>query len=213
MDVIGVDPTSAEVPRRALRVLGEGGLVAFPTDTFYALGADAQNEAAVARVFTAKRRPPGDPLPVLVADQEQWRPLVVDLPEGALRLAARFWPGPLTIVCRAAPGVPRVLVGGGGSLGVRQPALPVAIGLCRAFGGPVVGTSANRHGHPAPTTAVQVALDLGTAVDLILDGGPCPLARPSTVVDVTRTPPIVVRAGGIPLEAVQGVIGEVAAVR
>ncbi|HYM90157.1 MAG TPA: L-threonylcarbamoyladenylate synthase [bacterium] len=213
MDVIGVDPASEEVPRRAVRVLGEGGLVAFPTDTFYALGANARDETAVARVFAAKRRPREAPLPVLIADREQWRALVADLPEVAMRLAARFWPGALTIVCRCGPGIPPVLVGGGNAIGVRQPALPVAIGLCRAFGRPIVGTSANVHGSPAPTTAVQVALDLGEAVDLILDGGRCPLARPSTVIDVTRTPPVVVRVGAVPLEAVREVLGEVAVAR
>jgi L-threonylcarbamoyladenylate synthase len=210
MDVIGVDPASDEVPRRALRVLGDGGLVAFPTDTFYALGADARNEAAVERVFAAKRRPRGEPMPVLVADQEQWRAVVADLPAAALLLADRFWPGALTIVCRRGPGVPPALVGGGEAIGVRQPALPVAIGVCRAFGGPVVGTSANIHRIPAPITAAQVALDLGAAVDLILDGGRCPLARPSTVVDVTRTPPVVVRAGVVPLAALREVLGQVA---
>ncbi|TMJ09603.1 MAG: Sua5/YciO/YrdC/YwlC family protein, partial [Bacillati bacterium ANGP1] len=100
MDVIGVDPASEEVPRRAVQVLSGGGLVAFPTDTFYALGANARDEAAVARVFAAKQRPRGHPLPVLVADREQWRMVVADLPEAGLLLADRFWPGALTIVCR-----------------------------------------------------------------------------------------------------------------
>jgi len=210
MDVIGVDPASEEVPRRAVQVLSGGGLVAFPTDTFYALGADARDEAAVVRVFAAKQRPRGQPLPVLVADREQWRTVVADLPEAGLLLADRFWPGALTIVCRRGPGIPPALVGGGDAIGVRQPALPVAVGLCRAFGGPVVGTSANVHSIPAPITATQVALDLGAEVNLILDGGRCPLARPSTVVDVTRTPPVVVRAGVVTLAALREVLGAVA---
>ena len=126
-------------------------------------------------------------------------------------LADRFWPGALTIVCRRAPGIPPALVGGGDAIGVRQPALPVAVGLCRAFGGPVVGTSANVHTNPAPITATQVALDLAAEVNLILDGGRCPLARPSTVVDVTRTPPVVVRAGVVTLAALREVLGAVAA--
>ena len=210
MEIIGVDPMSQDVPRRALQTLREGGLVAFPTDTFYALGAVAADEAAVARVFAAKRRPPGEPLPVLVADRDQWRRLVADLPQIAVRLADRFWPGPLTIVCRLAPSVPRLLAGGGETIGVRQPGLPIAAAICRALGTPVVGTSANTHGLPAPVTAAQVALDLGSDVDMILDGGRCPLARPSTVVDVTRTPPVVVRAGAVPVETVREVLGQVA---
>lgn len=209
MTIIGVDPSSLDVPPRAIRALAAGELVAFPTDTFYALGAAAQDEVAVLRVFAAKRRPREDPLPVFVADRDQWRALVVDLSPAALRLADRFWPGALTIVCRRGPGVPAVLAGGGETMGVRQPALPIAVGLCRALGGPVVGTSANRHGMPAAATAAQVALDLGDEVDLILDGGRCPLARPSTVIDVTRTPPVIVRAGVVSIDAVREVVGEV----
>ncbi len=213
MDIIGVDPASLDVPRRALRVLRLGGLVAFPTDTYYALGAVAQDEIAVARVFAVKRRPRGEPLPVLVADRDQWRTVVGDLPDAALRLADRFWPGALTIVCRRAPDTPPALAGGGGTIGVRQPALQAAVGLCRALGGPIVGTSANTHGAPAPVTAAQVARDLGAEVDMILDGGRCPHGRPSTVIDLTRTPPAVVRVGVVPVEAVRGVIGEVEAPR
>jgi L-threonylcarbamoyladenylate synthase len=208
MDIIGVDPADLDVPPRALRVLRKGGLVAFPTDTFYALGAAALDEDAVARVFVAKRRPRGEPLPVFVADRDQWRALVDDLPETARRLADRFWPGALTIVCRRGSKTPTVLAGGGETIGVRQPALPIAVGLCRALGGPIVGTSANTHGMPAPVTAAQVVLDLGAEVDLILDGGRCALARPSTVIDVTRTPPVIVRAGAVPSEVVTKVLGE-----
>ena len=213
MEVIGVDPGSQDAPRRALHALRAGGLVAFPTDTYYALGAAATDEAAVARVFAVKRRPPGEPLPLLVADRAQWRGLVAELPDIALRLADRFWPGALTIVCRRAASVLLMLAGGGETIGVRQPGHPVALGLCQALGVPVVGTSANTHGMPSPITALQVALDLGSGVDLILDGGRCPLAQPSTVVDVTRTPPVIVRAGAIPLESVSAVLGEVVAVR
>lgn len=209
LTIIGVDPASLGVPLRAVRVLRESGLVAFPTDTFYALGAAALDEDAVTRVFVAKQRPRGEPLPVFVADRDQWRTLVADLPEAARRLADRFWPGALTIVCRRGPKTPPVLAGGGDTIGVRQPALPIAVGLCRALGGPVVGTSANTHGMPAPVTAAQVAFDLGAELDLILDGGRCPLARPSTVIDVTRTPPVIVRAGVVPIEAVREVLGEV----
>jgi len=209
MDIIGVDPASQDAPPRAIRLLAGGRLVAFPTDTFYALGANAQDESAVMRVFAAKRRPPAEPLPVFVADRGQWRALVVDLPDAARRLADRFWPGALTIVCRRAPQVPALLAGGGETIGIRQPALPVALGLCRALGGPIVGTSANRHGGPAPVTAIQVVLEMGAEMDMILDGGRCPLARPSTVIDITRHPAMLVRAGAIPLEAVREIIGDV----
>jgi L-threonylcarbamoyladenylate synthase len=211
MQVIGIDPGREDPPRRARDLLLRGGLVAFPTDTYYALGGAVFDAEAVARVFAAKRRPPADALPVLVADREQWRSVVADLPDIALRLADRFWPGALTIVCRRAPHLPPALTGGGETIGVRQANLPVALGLCRAAGQAITGTSANTHGMPAPVMASQVALDLAEAVDLILDGGRCPLARPSTVIDVTRTPPAIVRAGAIDVDALREVLGEVAA--
>lgn len=203
MQIIGIDPESADVPVRAVRVLLAGGIVAFPTDTYYALGAVVWNGAAVARVVAAKRRPAGDPLSALVADRDQWRAVAADLPEAALRLADRFWPGALTIVCRAAPHLPPALTGGGGTIGARLPRSAAAVGLCRAVGAPLSGTSANTHGRPAPITAVEVALDLGSAVDLILDGGRCPVAQPSTVVDLTETPPRIVRAGAIGSDALR----------
>ncbi|HEV2280825.1 MAG TPA: L-threonylcarbamoyladenylate synthase [bacterium] len=211
LQVIGVHPASQDVPRQALRILLDGGLVAFPTDTYYALGAAALDGEAVARVFATKRRPHTEPLPVFVADTGQWRMLVPDLPEIALRLAERFWPGPLTIVCRRAPHLPPLLAGGGETIAVRQPGSVIAVALCRALGMPITGTSANTHGVPAPVTAIEVGMDLGGSVDLILDGGACPGGHPSTVVDVTRTPPVIVRAGGVTLEELREVIGPLAA--
>jgi len=213
MRIIGVDAGSTDVPLQAVRVLHDGGLVAFPTDTYYALGAASGNAAALARVFAAKHRPPEDPLPVLVADRDQWRAVVDVLPAAALVLADRFWPGALTIVCPRARHLPPALTGGGDTIGARQPRAAVALGLCGAAGTALVGTSANRHGRPAPTTAVEVALDLGDAVDLILDGGRCPLAQPSTVVDVTQTPPRIVRAGAIGADALREVLAGAAAGR
>jgi L-threonylcarbamoyladenylate synthase len=210
MDIIPVDPNSLEVPRRAVQVLRRGGLVAFPTDTYYALGALALDEAAVARVFAAKRRPRDAPLPVFVSDRDQWRALVADLPDAARRLADRFWPGAVTIVCRRSPRVPAALAGGGDTLGVREPALPIAGSLCQALESPITGTSANTHGAPSPVSATQVALDLGDRVDLILDGGRCPLARGSTVVDVTRTPAVIVREGVVSAAEIRAALGETA---
>jgi L-threonylcarbamoyladenylate synthase len=211
LQIIRVDPRSPDAPRRAVQVLLRGGLVAFPTDTYYALGARVDDEAAVDRVITAKQRPPTEPMPVLVADRDQWRAVVTDIPEAAARLADQFWPGALTIVCRRAPYLPPALTGGRDTIGARQPNAPLALGLCRALGMPIVGTSANIHEMPAPIIASQVALDLGDAVDLILDGGRCPVSRPSTVVDVTRTPPVIIRAGAISAEEIRGVLGAVGA--
>lgn len=211
VQVVGVHPASPDVPRHAVQVLLEGGLVAFPTDTYYALGAAALNGEAVARVFAAKRRPPTDPVPVFVADIGQWRMLVSDLPEIALRLAERFWPGPLTIVCRRAPHLPPLLSGGGETIGVRQPGAVIAVALCRALGMPITGTSANTHGFSPPVTAIEVGMDLGGRVDLVLDGGTCPGGHPSTVVDITRTPPVILRAGGVTADELREVAGTIAA--
>jgi len=212
MQIIGIDPKSADAPLRAVRALAAGGIVAFPTDTYYALGASAWNAEAIARVFAAKRRPAGEPLPVLVADRAQWSAVAAELPDAALRLAERFWPGALTIVCRRAAHLPAALTGGGETVGVRQPNSAAALALCRAAGAPLTGTSANTHGRPAPLTAVEVALDLGSAVDLILDGGPCPGGQPSTVVDVTEAPPRIVRAGAVSADAVRQALERAAAV-
>ena len=211
LQVLGVHPASQDVPRHAVRVLLDVGLVAFPTDTYYALGAAALNGEAVARVFAAKRRPPTDPVPVFVADVEQWRMVVSDVPEIALRLAERFWPGPLTIVCRRAPHLPPLLSGGGETIGVRQPGAVIATALCRELGMPVTGTSANTHGFPPPVTAIEVGMDLGGHVDLILDGGTCPGGHPSTVIDVTRTPPVILRAGGVSADELRDALGTIAA--
>lgn len=207
MQLIGVHPASQDVPRQAVRALLDGGLVAFPTDTYYALGAAALNGEAVARVFAAKRRLPTDALPVFVADTGQWHMVVSDLPEIALRLAERFWPGPLTIVCRRAPHLPPLLAGGGETIGVRQPGSVLAVALCRELGMPVTGTSANTHGVQPPVTAIEVGMDLGGYVDLILDGGACPGGHPSTVIDVTRTPPAIVRPGGVTADELREVTG------
>jgi L-threonylcarbamoyladenylate synthase len=207
MQVLGVHPASPDVPRQAVRILLDGGLVAFPTDTYYALGAAALNGDAVARVFAAKRRPESGPLPVFIGDLGQWRMVVSEIPEAARRLAERFWPGPLTIVCRRAPHLPPLLTGGGDTIGVRQPGALLALAVCRALGMPVTGTSANTHGGPPPVTAIEVGMDLGGHVDLILDGGACPGGHPSTVIDVTRTPPVVVRAGGVAVEELREVVG------
>jgi L-threonylcarbamoyladenylate synthase len=207
MQLLGVHPASQDVPRQAVRTLLDGGLVAFPTDTYYALGAAALNGEAVARVIAAKRRPASEPLPVFIADMGQWRMVAADVPEIAQRLAARFWPGPLTIVCRAAPHLPPPLTGGGETIGVRQPGAVLAAALCRALGMPITGTSANTHGAPPPVTAIEVGMDLGGHVDLILDGGACPGGRASTVIDITRTPPVVVRAGRVSVDALRDVMG------
>ena len=193
---------SASTVARAASVLRKGGLVAFPTDTLYALGADASNPLAVRRVFAAKGRSLRSPIPLLVADLRMAIQLVGELPEAAVRLAERYWPGPLTLVLQAPRGICALLTAGTGRIGLRVPDAAVALALIRHFGSPVTGTSANRSGGNNPLDAHEVLRQLGDQVDLILDGGPVAEGSPSTVVDVTISPPVIVRQGPIEQEEI-----------
>jgi L-threonylcarbamoyladenylate synthase len=198
---------SARAIAKAASVLRNGGLVAFPTDTLYALGADISNTTAIHRVFAAKGRSRTNPIPLLVADLAMATRLVGDFPRPAARLAERYWPGPLTLLLPAPRGIPRLLTAGTGRIGLRAPDARVALALILRLGGPVTGTSANRSGGKDPVEADEVLRQLGDQVDLILDGGPVPLGRPSTVVDVTTSPPVIVREGLIPQEEILALLG------
>jgi L-threonylcarbamoyladenylate synthase len=192
------DPEPAAIAQAAA-VLRAGCLVAFPTETFYGLGADALDPEAVARVFQAKGRPDSKPLLVLVDSVEMARTLVCEVPPAVEPLLRAHWPGPLTVVFRARPHVPDGLTAGTGTVGVRLPGHAVARALVRALGRPVTAPSANPHGQPSPTTADAVRRGLADAVEVVLDGGPTPGGQPSTVLDVTVTPYRIIRAGAIAL--------------
>jgi L-threonylcarbamoyladenylate synthase len=191
-------PTEGDLAE-AVRVIMAGGLVAFPTETFYGLGANALDPAAVARVFRAKGRPADKPLLVLVDSRAMVARVARETPPLACRLMARHWPGPLTLVLPARADVPEALTGGTGTIGVRLAAHPVARALIAAAGVPLTAPSANPHGEASPRTAEEVRAGLGSHVDLILDAGPTPGGPPSTVLDVSRTPPRLVRAGAVVL--------------
>ncbi len=202
-----VDRIGAE---RAAGVLRSGGLAAFPTETVYGLGADAENEEAVRRLFRAKGRPTGHPLIVHVGGPlEGW---AAEVPPAARTLAERFWPGPLTLVLRRGARVPQVVTGGQDTVGLRVPAHPLARAMLAAFGGGVAAPSANRFGKVSPTTAAHVREDLGTDVDFVLDGGPCAVGVESTIVDLSSGAPALLRPGGVPLEAIEEALGERVAV-
>lgn len=192
----------------ALEVLADGGLVAIPTETVYGLAADASNEAAVRRIFAAKGRPADHPLIVHVATAEQLTDWAADIPPAAATLAATCWPGPLTVLVPRAAHVLDVVTGGRPTVGVRVPAhaltteLLARFAVGRAHAG-LAAPSANRFGKVSPTTAAHVVSDLGDAVDLVLDGGPCPVGVESTIVDCTVAPPQVLRPGGIAREEVE----------
>src|SRR5262245_56968775 len=209
--VLSVNPVSPEAGPigRAAGLLRGGGLVAFPTETVYGLGAAALDAAAVGRIFAAKGRPPTNPLIVHVASADAASAVVADWPAAAGRLAARFWPGPLTLVLSRSAAVPDVVTAGGLTVAVRVPAHPVALALLRKAGVPVAAPSANRSAHLSPTTAEHVVRSLGDAVDLVLDGGPTPGGIESTVLDLTADPPRLLRPGLIPLAELEGAIGPV----
>jgi L-threonylcarbamoyladenylate synthase len=198
---IPIDPVAPE--RRALgeaaSVLRGGGLVAFPTETFYGLGAGALHPAAVRRVLEVKGRPEGKPLLVLVGSIAMVATVALDVPARGRELMADHWPGALTLVLRARPEVPVEVTAGSGTVGVRLSAHPVARALVRAFGEPVTAPSANPSGRSAPTTAAQVRGYFRGRIDLVLDGGATTGGAPSTVLDVTVDPPRVVRAGAVRL--------------
>jgi L-threonylcarbamoyladenylate synthase len=183
----------------AASILRAGGLVAFPTETFYGLGAHALDEAAVARVFQAKGRPGDKPLLVLVDSLGMAERVARDVPDRARRLMGRYWPGALTLILLAQPDLPGALTAGTGTIGVRLSGHPVARALVTATGAPITAPSANPHGATSPRTADEVIALLGDRLDLVLDGGPTAGGLPSTVLDLTRTPAVVLRAGAIVL--------------
>jgi len=209
--VLPIDPTHPEpgAVRRAAAVIRAGGLVAFPTETVYGLGANALDPAAVARVFEAKGRPATNPVIVHVADVVQVVNVAAEWPETADRLAARFWPGPLTVVVPRRPGVPDVVTAGGPTVAVRCPNHPVAAALIREAGVPVAAPSANRSTELSPTRAEHVLQGLDGRIDMVLDGGPCPGGIESTVVDATGDVVRLLRPGLITVPMLEEVCGKV----
>jgi L-threonylcarbamoyladenylate synthase len=203
------DAYDPEAIREAARIIREGGLVAFPTETVYGLGADASNAVAVARIFEAKRRPRIDPLIVHAADIESARRYGT-FPDAALPLMEKFWPGPLTLVANRTSLVPSIVTAGLDTVAVRIPAHPAAIALIRAAGCAIAAPSANPFGYVSPTEAAHVAEQIGGAVDLILDGGPSSVGVESTILSFEASGPVILRAGGTPVEDLQAVLGRTA---
>ncbi|MBI4187290.1 MAG: threonylcarbamoyl-AMP synthase [Chloroflexi bacterium] len=192
---------------KGISILKQGGLVAFPTDTVYGLGACMDMPRAVERVYDVKRRPRDMALPLLLAGKSQINEVARDVPGVAWNLIDRFLPGALTIVLRKSERVSDIITGGGATVAVRIPAHPVPIALIEGVGTPIVGTSANLSGRPSPLTAGDVCSQMGDKIDLIIDGGRCPGGRESTVVDVTGEAPVVLREGAISREELERVCG------
>jgi L-threonylcarbamoyladenylate synthase len=195
--------------RQAAEILRGGGLVAFPTETVYGLGANALDAGAVEKIFAAKQRPRWDPVIVHVADVAAARGLAADWPEAAERLAAAFWPGPLTMLLPRSSRIPAICTAGREKVGLRLPSHPVARALIAAAGVPVAAPSANRFGHTSPTTADHVLADLDGRIDAILDASSCAVGVESTVLDPTEVPAIIYRPGGVTAEQIRRVLGAV----
>ena len=193
--------------QRAVQLLRQGELVALPTETVYGLGADALNPDAVAKIFAAKGRPSDHPLIVHLTDASQIMTWAREVPKDAIALARAFWPGPLTLILKRDESVPDLVTGGQDTVGLRVPNHPVALELLRAFGSGVAAPSANRFGRISPTTAAHVRQELGERVALILDGGACAVGLESTIVDLSRGVPVILRPGAIGADDIARVLG------
>jgi L-threonylcarbamoyladenylate synthase len=192
---------------RAVALLRDGQLVAFPTDTVYGVGAVIWNVRAVRRLYEVKLRPAGKAIPVLLADPADLSLVARNLSQTVLGLVERFWPGPLTVVVPRAEAVPDEVTAGGATVAVRVPDHDLARALIRAAGAPLAATSANLSGQQSPVTAQEVAAQLGSRIPLVLDGGPCPGGVASTVVDLTGPTPVILRPGPLSMEEIFSALG------
>ena len=192
-----------------ITILRRGGLIAYPTDTVYGLGASMSLPQSVARIYEVKGRPRSLPLPLLLADVSQIAEVAGEVPLSAWCFINSFFPGALTLILPKAASVPAIITGGGNSVAVRVPDHPVPLALIKGLGSPIVGTSANISGRPSPLTAEEVYAQLGDKVDLIIDGGLCPGGRESTIVDVTGETPVIRREGAISIEELRRVCGNI----
>ncbi len=193
----------------AANMIKAGGLVAFPTETVYGLGASALDDDAVQSIFKAKGRPSDNPLIVHISDMGMLNDIAAEVPEIALRLAEKFWPGPLTLVFKKSAAIPAVITAGLDTVAVRMPSHPVALGLIMLCGVPVAAPSANISGKPSPTSAQHVISDLSGKIDAIINAGSSEVGVESTVLDITVSPPVILRPGGITHAQISGVMGQV----
>jgi L-threonylcarbamoyladenylate synthase len=194
---------------QAVQILRQGGLVAFPTETVYGLGADARRADAVGKIFAAKGRPANNPLIVHIHDTLAARQYAAHWPPFAQRLAEQFWPGPLTLIVQKSDVITPIATAGGPTVGLRIPSHPLALQLLRQFDGPLAAPSANRSTHISPTAAEHVRNELAGRVDFILDGGRCTVGIESTVLDLTTDPPTILRPGGLSKAQIESIIGPV----
>ena len=196
------------VIRQAARIIKGGGLVAYPTETFYGLGVDATNRDAIARLFFVKGRQENKPILILICSEDMLKDYVAEIPTVASSLIKHFWPGPLTLIMKARNCIPDILTGGTGNVGVRLSSNPIATTLVREVGVPITSTSANRANEPPCNSTDDVRRALGDDIDFIIDAGETPGGEGSTILDITTTPPRVVRMGKITVANLKDVLGD-----
>ncbi len=208
---IKINPENPEPDRidEAVAILKSGGVIAFPTETFYGLGADARNETAIEKIFGIKGRDFKNPILVVIGDVRHLEAFAEDIPAEARKLMDRFWPGPLTIVFRAAPSVSPKLTAGTGKIGIRLTSHPIAMEISKRLGGPVTATSANLSGAPECSSAAEVLSQLEGKIDGVVDGGQTPGGKGSTIVDVTVSPIKILREGVIPAALIQDTLATI----
>jgi len=200
---VGADNSEERILTRAVEILTGGGIIAYPTETFYGLGADATNEKAIQKIFAVKGRNFKNPISLIIGQTDDIYPLVQDVPETAKKLMAAFWPGALTIVFLAADKISPLLTAGSGKIGLRVSSHPGARGIVQKLKRPLTATSANLSGAPECVSASDVAFQLGDKIDAIIDLGNTPGGKGSTIIDVTCTPPVILREGAISRKTIE----------
>lgn len=206
--VIDNDYIDKEAIDRAGKIIKEGGLVAFPTETVYGLGGDALNPSASAKIYAAKGRPSDNPLIVHIEDISALEKITKEIPEAAYKLAEKYWPGPLTMIFNKSDAVPYETTGGLDTVAVRMPSNKTALAFIKAAGGYIAAPSANISGRPSPTKGSHVLEDMNGRIEMILDGGECDIGLESTIVDITEGMPMILRPGYISIEMVREVLGK-----
>jgi L-threonylcarbamoyladenylate synthase len=203
------EPTIEQQINKAISILRKGGLVVYPTDTVYGLGASMANIPAIERIFQVKGRPKGMALPLLLSDSSQIELLAKSVPTSAWHLIKKFLPGALTIILPKSDAVPDIITGGGKTVAFRIPNHPVPLALIRGLGKPIVGTSANLSGQSSPLTATEVQDQIGDKIDMLIDGGRCPGGIESTIIDLSGEKPIIRRQGAITLEKLREICPDI----
>lgn len=211
MMIYKIDPERIddEAVKRAASALRQGKLVIFPTETVYGLAADAFDAGAAAKVFAAKRRQFTDALPLQIGEKNDIKKVAQSIPDAGKKLADRFFPGPITLILMKHANIPEIVTANGPKIGVRMPNHPVALKLLWEYGCPIIATSANISGGAEPLTAADAVAQIGDEVDVVLDAGPAKFGQASTIVDVTETPPKILRVGALAIEEIEKVVGEV----